>query len=45
MAKTVAKHNNKRSPNRSAQYPVRRNGVTYIVTRSFDKVGGLDGSS
>lgn len=36
MAKTVVNHNNKRSPNRSAQYPVRRNGVTYIIVKSFD---------
>lgn len=37
MAKTKVAHDNKRSPNRSAQYPVRRNGVVYIVVKSFDK--------
>jgi hypothetical protein len=36
MAKTTTVHNRARSPNRSAQYPVRRNGVIYIVVKSHD---------
>ena len=36
MAKTKVAHGDKRSPNRSAQYSVRRNGVTYIVVKSYD---------
>ena len=36
MAKTKISHDKVRSPNRSAQYPVRRNGVTYIIVKSFD---------
>jgi len=37
MARTKVAHGEKRSPNRSAQYPVRRNGVTVIIRKSFDK--------
>ena len=37
MAKTKISHDKVRSPNRSAQYSVRRNGVTFIVVKSFDK--------
>jgi hypothetical protein len=36
MAKTNTAHNKARSPRRSAQYPVRRNGVIFIVVKSYD---------
>lgn len=36
MAKKKVSHGKARSPNRSAQYPVRRNGVTYIIVKSYD---------
>lgn len=36
MAKTKISHDKVRSANRSAQYLVRRNGVAFIIRKSFD---------
>jgi hypothetical protein len=37
MAKTTTAHNKARSPNKSAEYIVCRNGKLMIVIKSFDK--------